>query len=112
MVTSDDTDAVDLDPDADVDSCDGGIDDVADPDDKYNEADADVDPDVEADGWFDIEDDDGRDGKYKEVIADPDPDPDCDGKYKEADEEEEHKGGRQGRHFLDSLFVSSAFGLK
>ena len=65
------------------------------------------------DGWYGIEDDD---------CDDPDLDPDgrcaveadddCIGKYKEAEEDEEHKGGRQGRHFLLSLLVCSAFGLK
>ena len=45
----------------------------------------------------------------------PDPDvdlgPDPDGKYNEADEDEEHRVGRQGRH-LFPLLVCSALGLK
>ena len=109
-VASDDTNAVGLDADADADVADETDADLA----------ADVGPGVEGDD---------QDGKYKEVVADPDLDPDpvldpggpcveeddddCDGKYKEADEEEEHKGVRQGRHFLNSLLVSSDFfGLK
>ena len=45
--------------------------------------------------------------------ADPDVDlgPDPDGKYNEADEDEEHRVGRQGRH-LFPLLVCSALGLK
>ena len=60
--------------------------------------------------------DDNCDDKYK---ADPDLDPDdrCaveadDDKYKEVDENDEHKAGRQGRHFSRSLLVCSPFALK
>ena len=62
------------------------------------------------DGWYGIEDDD---------CDDPDLDPDgrCaveadDDKYKEVDENDEHKAGRQGRHFSRSLLVCSPFALK
>ena len=117
MVVSDDPevcgldlDAVGLDPDADV-----GLD--ADGRGVYTFSNWN-------DGWRGIEDD-NCDGKY-EVDPDLDPDgrcavnDDCIGKYREADEDEEHKGGRQGKHFLLSLLVCtvvvvvfcSAFGLK
>ena len=48
-----------------------------------------------------------------DVDLGPDPDsfPDPDGKYNEADEDEEHRVGRQGRH-LFPLLVCSALGLK
>ena len=113
MVVSDDPDAVGLDPDV------GGLDPHAVGLDPAADVGLGADGRVEYsfpnwnDFWCGIEDDD-CDGKYK---VDPDLDPveaddNCDGKYKEADEDEVHKGGRQERHFLLSLLVCSAFGLK